>query len=598
MAIQEVGTLRYGSLDFGPFTRTTSVSVRPEPTADGRSIKWNRFTLSFESHITGATAAEADATAIRCRQILTKTGLPFICTGRGIGDIRVNVGNVRDVDSGPKPQELSFDAAVGGDRVSKLRWTISFAIPECPDAAYKFRIADYSFVVQYSVQNGYTTRTIRGELVIPQNRLNNGERFPQDSADYYREQVVVPPPEGFKPVSGVNITLSKDRSTISFDYAHTEMGRNILPPGLVEWDMSQTMSTSTQFLVHGWQTTFSATGELAKDGQFRDAVIAFFTDVQARMGKFIQRPANSDPRIDTGGQKVNAIPIAFNATEPSIYGPRKINLSITYQSIADLDAVLNSSIWTKLPNQNRNSWRQWWLSVKDTAFHPRGYAKLVYDIGEDRITDLCDAGPQRPPAGQPPPPIQEIINKLVGGTIQITQKNSWIMYECSVTFESDSGNSFVRTMPDRSPTAADDPDYGADVYTTNVLTGGNILNTLGAGVGGNPANGGPFVGGRLDNQMVPNKAVRGKKPQWFVVIAGSAIRAGFAVPCPSIKEVNGMKVVPLPRADSGEGFSQLSQPGFISPIFYARWKFRYGIEGDLSKTTPTIPRNLMFPGEN
>ncbi len=39
--VTTVGTLSYNGVTFGPYTRTTGVSVRPEYTSDGRTVKYN-----------------------------------------------------------------------------------------------------------------------------------------------------------------------------------------------------------------------------------------------------------------------------------------------------------------------------------------------------------------------------------------------------------------------------------------------------------------------------------------------------------------------------------------------------------------------------
>lgn len=628
--VPELGELSYNGVSFGPYTRTTSVSARIVETTDGRSVRYHQYTCTFESHIRGANQAEVDAIAVRSRQALTKNGMAFVCTKRAIGDFRINVGNVRDVNNGPKVSELSFEPAKGDALVSVLRWQITFCIPECQDAAYRFRAMDFSFSLSYNLVNGYTTRTVRGALMIPQNRFANGERFPQDSADYYREQVFVEPPEGFRPVPGINITLSPDRGTINFDYAHTEMGRNITPPGLVEWDMSQTMTCSTPTLAAQWQITFTGNGELKKDGQFRDAVVAFFTDVRSRMLQLAAAPRKPvvffaqvgkpwlDDLLNKQPVPVTAIPIAFTATEPSIYGQqRKVSMSITFQSVAKLETILNSGIWTKLPTQNAGSWRRWWLSVKDTTFHPRGYARLEYDIGDDRITDLCDAGLTRLKQDRlkVAADIGGLIQNALASVTNFDAQTSWIHYDCSVKIEQDTGNSLVRTMPDRSPTRADDRSAGFDPTTSDLrsasyvgianglaggFTGGILINNQ-VPAGANNGGAGPFVGNQLVNTITAsdNVAVRGRKSTTFIIISGTAIRAGFPVPEPSIKTYAGLPVMPDMKPGDGYGFVQSQKNLVACPMYSAKWSLRYAVEGDMPKNAPMqIPRNILFPGAN
>jgi hypothetical protein len=612
LLVNEVGELRYNGVSFNAHTRTTSVSVRPEYTSDGRTVMLNRWSLSFETMIYGKTRAECDATANRYRKALSKNGGPFVLTARGIGDIRVNVGRVRDVDNGPKPQELSFDAAVGSELASRLRWSISFAIPECDDAVYQFQAMDFGYSVTYSTQNGYTTRSIRGDLRIPQNRVENGERFPQDSVDRYRERIHLDPPEGFRPQGGTTVTLSKDRSTLNFEQTHVEMGRNIYPPGVVEASLSHTV-TSTSPLGGAGQGTFTGNYELPKNGQVRDAVDAFNKAVEARVKQAEAAPAV--PGFD--GKRTKAqymFPVAFTVTEPDVYGPRKVSISLTYNVIASFQAIMASGIWTKLPSQNRDSWRKWWLSV-DGVYGPRGTARLVYNIGEDRITDLCDVSPITVPTDliSPDPQNSELKN-LPDIFKKPPPELSFLNYKCTAIVQSDSGNSLVRTMPQRAGDANDDQGIGANPFsiTTLMRTGfRNIAGTLITGLfGGGGVRGGngliqpgqgrlennqiPSGQGRLENNQSDSSAVRSKKTQWYVIIDGTAMRSYYPIPRPSIESINGFKVVPLDKENQG-GFGQTQTHIMGVPIYAAKWRLKYGVEGDLGKANIDIPPHVLFP---
>lgn len=588
-----VGTLSYNGVEFGYMTRTTGVSVRPELSSDGRTVKYNAWAINFESTINGVNKAEVDAVATQCRRALTKVGGPFVLTDRAIGDIRVNVGPVRDVANGPIPTELSFEPAVGGNLTCKLRWSISFKIPECADASFRFRAMEFTYSVSYQINNGYTTRTVRGKLQIPQNRIANGVRFPQDSADHYREQIVGEPPEGFKP-GPYNFQLSDDRATLTFDYSHVEMGWNVFPPGVVDATASQTYSSSGSVL-QSWQTTINASYTLAKTADYRAAVRAFAKLVEDRRQAFNAARKGTAPTTWV-------MPVAYTASEPEIYGPRKVSLSITLTAVGPLQQVLSSGMWQQLPGQDRNSWRLWWLSVKDNAFHPRGTARLMYDIGEDRITDLCDTGltrlkPDRKLGGVP---VRGALPAELAGLFPTPPAaNSWSFYHCTLTVEKDSGNALVRPMPTTELTADVLPKGGFDVgnilksVVLNSVAGPFTPPLSGLGVGNNRP--GPFAGGRLDNTQIKPDAVQGRGPAYFVYIDGWAVRFGYPIPEPSLKEYAGVKLMEMNRTDRGEGFSQAEVGYSTCPIYGAKWRLRYGADGDLTNKAGAVPQNILFP---
>lgn len=642
MALPELGELRYGNVQFGPYTRTTGVSGSVVETTDGRSVRYIQYTINFESTITGDTSAQVDAIALRCRRVLSKNGLAFVCTKRAVGDFRVNEGPIRDVNNGPKPKEVSFEPAVGGDLTAKLRWSISFCIPECQNAAFKGRAMDFSYTVNYTVANGYTTRTISGKLMIPQNRIANGERFSQDSADNYREAIYLEPPVGFKPQGGINVTLSEDRGTLSFSYAHVEMGRNIPPPKIVEVSASQTMSSNAPALT-GWQVTISGNYEIAKDGQFRDALNAFDELVQYRLAQASQQIAIQNPtlRAQAGvqaNQKVFWLPIAATLSDPEIYGARKVNLSYTFQSIGDLQAHLNSGIWTRLPGQQGpNAWRRWWLSVRDNAFHPRGYARLLFDVGDDRIVDLCDPGAPRPNIAAIGGQGQVQQNELRGGGLLgkvPPPQNSWLHYECSVQIVKDDGNNLVSVIPaenrelvgniafdpiNRPQSAvlgrASSVPNGSNFITgqseligqpSQVPSGTNFLSGGNGAFNEQPAGGqsGLLVGGgKIENNLKPenvkgdDKPVKSRNPTYHIILSGKAARVYYEIPYPSILAINDVPVIPINDLDTGYGFKVVQKQLLAMPIFYASWRLKFGVVGelDLSKNIE-VPQNILFPG--
>lgn len=620
-AVPEFGVLTYNGVPFGPVTRTTGVSIKPVEDAAGRTTVYNQYDITLESWFGGVAKGFTDLTANLCRQALTKNGGPLILTHRAIGDIRVNVGEVRDVMNGPKVRELSFEPAVGGDLMSKLRWSISFCIPECRDAVYKFRAMEFCYTVSYQLTNGYTTRSIQGHIKVPQNRVANGARFPQDSADDYREDIVVPPPEGFRIVYGP-FNLSMDRSTLNFSYQHVEMGRNNLPEGVVEATASQTMST-TQAGMAQWQTTISATYEVPKDGEFRDAVQAFRDLLRERVNSFRKQKFKNEKGQD---ESCAIFPVAMTVTEPEIYGPRKLTFSVTLRTIGRLDNILNSGIWKRTSTAGVDKWRDWYLSVNSSALDPRGYAQLKYDIGEDRIIDLCDANAVLLPQGSGGTGLMD--GNLLGGLFPRPDRaTSWLSYECHVTVERDDGNSLVRDMPETELTSEDDP-VGFDPYDFSVVgtvigsavnaggvgqsasyqagqvagsaIGASLSGAVNAGGVGNPLSGliSVISVGAAEGANKVINGVRSRKAAYVITLEGKAARVGFEIPEPALREVNKIPVVPLNKVGDGTGFKTGLIAMSVLPIYGATWRLRYGLEGDLGKRRIEVPRNILFPGQN
>lgn len=65
------------------------------------------------------------------------------------------------------------------------------------------------------------------------------------------------------------------------------------------------------------------------------------------------------------------------------------------------------------------------------------------------------------------------------------------------------------------------------------------------------------------------------KPTVYIILFGSAIRAGYPIPVPELVEINGEPVTPANRADGNEFFEQKVIGNVFYPVYAARWRLRY-----------------------
>lgn len=590
------GILRYSDFDFSVYTETIGVRITPELDGAKRTVVASRFLLTFRTRFTGTNKYQVDNLAKRARVSLSKPARAFVCTGRGIGDIYVNTGGVVDVANGPLPKELSFEAAVGGDMASTLTWSIEFVIPECPDARFKDRPMEYVYSMTYQTDAaGYTTRTMRGYLKIPQNRVAAGVRFAHSSALDWRESVVPALLTGFQRTYGP-FGLSEDRAKLTFEVVDTEMGTNIPPPYCVSADASMSYQTSG----HGWYqwtVNLQANYELVKGASPNIAINAFANLLKDRVG-YISRLKFNDGK--GGKDKPVAVPLGFSMSEPEIYGKNKFSFGCSLHVVTSLDSILRGNaggLWQPVAGSD---WRRWAVSLQDTALHPGGTAKLTFDVGEDRIIDLCDPTPYaRILEGQAP---VEVVRELVRGA-QLpppTLKNSWMMYDVRLEREQESGAVMVRTMPPK-PIADDKYDIGGK--STLVSTGVGFPKdqpTTGNGFTVTPPRTGGILVADWNDDGGATKGRRRVRPAVYLILTGRAMRVGFPIPEPKLERVNGVDVIPANRTDRGEGFKTwLVYQTALTGVYAAEWRLRYLLTDDLDPKIPLpTPPNPMFDGNN
>lgn len=625
-------TIAYNGFSFPVETRTEAFSARPVYDTSGRTVKFTTFSITVRTVLAGEPTSPAVTAA---RRALSKPGKPLYYLNAGM-DVLVNVAGVRDVAWGPKPQELSFKP-LGGGHACELVWRVETAVPDCTLARYAFAAMEYTFSASYAIDRaGYTTRTIAGRLVVPNNRAGADGRGLLDSPDEYREKLIPALIPGFRQTFGP-FTVSEDRTQLDFSVTDEEFkGRNIPPEWVAEVTASHSVKTSRSGYVN-WIGTLTAEYELTANAPNARFAVKHFIETLARdrLKPAVAESKADSPRAASGGKGL-AIPIAFSMSEPEIYGRRRVALSLTYTLVSDINSILaQSGLWRDVPGRG---WRAWAESLAGSAFHPRGRARLEFDVGDDRIIDLCDAGRPPAPAKTPTARTAELraggdFDALLAAAFDRPKPDeSWLHYRCDVYVEADSGAGVHRLLPAAPLTGKEDV-FGrsADLAGDSVDAYADVRKGLGAGTlggdGGFPrptddGGGSPFSppplpggpGGRLDNQIGSDDNPAGKKPARpaggkpaggddrkashrrvapvvYLYLVGTASRVGFPIPAPRLTDVEGMEPVPACRTDRGEGFWSGSKfAAGNGQVFTARWRPRYAL--------PRRPERPLGPPPN
>src|SRR5688500_2912750 len=125
----------YNGYEFGPTAETIGFAVRPQLDPAGRTVSHATYTITVRENINQGSVDATDAHVQNASARLSRNGGNLFYLGRGFGDIRVNIGKVKDVKWGPVTKEISCKC-VGGGLTTELTWTVEFNYPNCEDASF------------------------------------------------------------------------------------------------------------------------------------------------------------------------------------------------------------------------------------------------------------------------------------------------------------------------------------------------------------------------------------------------------------------------------------------------------------------------------
>ena len=582
----------YNGVTFPTETETVGIESRPVPDSSGRAVMYVvhkitvRATIATANQAAGATT---DATLAALRQRLTAYGGEFHYENVGFGNLTVNVppggptvganGKARDAVWGPKPEMLSWKPL--GQLAAEVTWSVQVAVPECDTATYAFATMEAVFRLQFDKdESGYTRRVYSGHVRIPQTRATVNTRTLSDSADRLLERVNPPPVPGFRRIPG-SATLSEDKCRLDYTITDQEIGPNYPPPGVVEVSCSHTASTD-QYYGGQWFGTIRATYELARDTPRSTAFAYFYSVYEDRA-----RQAQNTPFRLAGpkqGQRAAQVVLVrrLEVSEPEVYGKKGAAFSLTYAFMSRVEDIVKASgMWRPVPNSN---WQRWATSLANTAFHPRGNAKLRFNPADDAIVDLCAQSQSTLRAGGGPTDtsaLRTIGDKTINPTPP--PETSWLRYWSVLWLEVLDETVEMKLLPQ------------APVNPYASSPGNPYLNSPGAAgflqgqapqlyrgpstpfntqVYASPYASSPGAAGAGGGAVIQQRA----RPTVAAHLSGFAVRAGYPIAPPALVSVGGVPAVPANRGGPFFGHWIMAS-WFGLPIVGCWWHFRYLLAG-------------------
>lgn len=571
---------------------TTAYKVTAHYDTARRTVIYSTFDVTIRWRI-----ADAEVTSPEVQDMVARLQRPagvLEYTGRGYGVAeQVNRGRVRDVDWGPRPGTVELQP-VGAGRGVDATWSVQFSIPTCDDALFKNAVREFCFSIEYDKSRaGLTVRTYKAHASVAVTRRTVDARDIPDTADRLLEQITPPPLLGYQRETQ-NHSLSEDKSTIFLTVVDSELPAFAPPPGCVSAKVEHTYGTQPGNFTK-WVSTLTGTYEVAKSATTGADTARTIEDFLARAESRLAEVATmvvgrGVPAVVPGAgapvTRRGIIPVGFTVSEPDVYGPRQIRISMSYfiAGIGLSEILGKGGLWLPWGTQY-NVWQQ----RTPTIHAPRGVAGLVFSAGDDRIVDLCGPGdPKAPgalPAGGGGPfggsqstrpnavpqsgirSVGQMISRVFPGPDPAT---SWVEYQCHTAIAPDTGRVVGKTLP-ASPIATGRGQSGWNVMggVTAALPSGTAFPPLQQQFADQRSGGETFVHQRT-------------KPTLYVTISGHAVRVGFPVPVPGLVSIN------------GQAATLVGKPLFTSgvvgnanvPVYGARWNMTYVATADRAAAAP------------
>jgi hypothetical protein len=556
--------VKYNGFQFDPNT-TETVSVRSRPVYDsaGRTIVYFVWQFVIRSVIyarkTGDTTTDFQLNS--ARQLLQSPAGAFQYKDRGFGELEINVGKrQRDVVWGPRPKELSWEPW-GDANAGLITWQVEVAIPECNSAKFEGKPMEWNYSVEYDLEDGFTTRKVKGHLVIPQTRDAQGNRRFRHSADEYREKVTPRPQPGFRRMP-MTFSLSEDKCRLDFRFEDQEMGEDIPPPGVLRLDADMEAHNAEASAFQQMTYTLRATYEMAPGFPPQLAY--------AHYQKFALDRQEATKRAAKAGKKgvKGFVRLYWQVREPKIVDRVKVGgFTTTWLVTFAVRDLLAEAFWRPVPDGDRRDWKDWQAKLDDVVTHPRGLAGLQFDPSEDIILDLCQADVPPPRVGKiknvkvkplPPGRVGKLRDTSDPDMAEFSQ--SWRVEAIGSTYIhkplSDPQTNRLRT-PAAGGAAAPNP-----LAQPALVAGGQVFAPPGT------------------TAIPPDTvAVVGERtaPTYYLIHEGRAVRVGQPFACPVVRRIGPMPVVPCNRR--GDGFVGMWGSGLWENLYFCRWRMTYLLPG-------------------
>lgn len=388
----------YGEVRFNAACKT-ELTLTPKYDESNRNVIAILAQLSVEGFIgpgdytgTGNTVAND---CLLLKRLLCKDGQRLRYEGLGAGDYDIGPGGaVRDLNWGPKPELLTF-VPLGGGIAARFVWRVKWEMSVCPNGVGSV----YSHVheIDYDIDGGLTTRTVRGVIAIPMQRNGPNDRTIPANVDDTLEQVMPPLIAGYERKSSRSI--SNDRRMLRYSFVDRQIGgQNAFPAGVIDIECKHGISSfaSQPGVLLRWIWRISGSVTVAQHVESKYGMTVAMSILKSRLDKFAREYALPINQFVMGDKDsdVFALPAAFSMSE-SLFKRKTTDFDMSFMLILknlEENEASRTEFLTKsgMYDQLLTGWDDWTNSML-IPFDARGIDRRRHDVSKEKLEDVCDA---------------------------------------------------------------------------------------------------------------------------------------------------------------------------------------------------------------
>jgi hypothetical protein len=564
MSILADGTITsYGGYTF-PGGTSTRISISPVYDGAERTVIYVACTLRVTWRVISANPSAHEAAMLSIERALTHAGGNLVYQSHGVGPVASSI-NLKDVKWGPKPGRL--EKIPLGPIGAELSWSVEVHYPMCASArGARFPMA-YNYNVDYTIDGvtGYTTRRISGYLEMPLARVGNSRQLAY-TADEFWESIIPDEIPGFdRPVK--SRTISDDKRTLRFNFVDEEQ-KGPKPKDIPQAEGSFSIQ-SNQISQTLWYARLSATYTLSKYTPRQAAIDAFATLLNAKIQSVPRKNGIS-----------SALITSFSADEGLYSQADRVSFNATFRFTSSLlECIKDCGMFEPIPGSD--NWFAWRGSPNNqAAMSPRGSAGLRLSPKDDAIVDLCGGVPSGPTSGTVIGG-RSVPQKGIATLTKISPETSWLEYQADIQVREEASVAVLKSIPPK------------ELGNTTIKGGaGNPLTPSPGQLrdsGGKPPPFPFYEAPKKDAEPLDEIQTRAAST-YYLNFSGVALRAGFAIPQPSVKFLDGLdgKLI-----KSGFMAGQVAE--YSAPVYRAVWEFEWQLTGDpAGKVVIKQPENPAF----
>ena len=409
--LPDIGTLSYNGVTFSNLY-TSKISGEAVLDSSGRTIKYMRYTLFVDATVTLRDDYQELTIDIPMGIIRKKLDAPagvLSYTDKGFGRTLVinhPGGTIFDVAWGPIPKTIEF-IPLGGSRAAKVKWTVTFTIPEIDRLGIIIpimRVLEFTNSTTTGFdEDGFSFISIEGTLEIPLTRKTQQDKVLDMTVDTARQVFISRISNDFDltrfKVTKRDFRISADKRIMNWSFSLEElpymsppawmltahgnftcrpMGQTKYLQGNVRWVCTL---RGTYTVPNGYQRRYAYQAFVAlwawRMNQSENAVIAPGSDVPAQpnpqnlvlagnaiiplAGNALQF-ANSILQIirirpQTANTVIKCLPISFSFDEGIYLDSKTVTFEASWMLMTTLQAIFAASgIWQKTGFEDANNW--------------------------------------------------------------------------------------------------------------------------------------------------------------------------------------------------------------------------------------------------